>query len=115
MISASASMGSADKITLFTVSENGTLIAKSLDVTGGTINAQTVIEQSVRMVSGSLRNNLPACYYIKDNAVKLCEFSGVPKIVHTGIKNACKIASTPNFGGAVAVIGYDRAATLYVD
>lgn len=117
VMSASISRGvNTDEVTLFTVSSSGMLSAESLSLTSGAANAETVIEDSVRMVSGSVRENSPACYYIKDNAVKFCEIIGGSLAVsNTGIKNACKIAATPNYSGAVAVIGYDRAATLYVE
>ncbi len=115
LISAAIGRGvKAGEITLFSVSEDKTLTAKTIDLLSGSANMPTVIDEAVRMVSGTLKGSLPACYYIKDNAVKFCEVNGGIKVSSTGIKNACKISSTPNLSGVVAVIGYDRAATLYV-
>lgn len=115
LLSASVGKGNESTITLFTVSEIGALSAKTLDLAGDIVGV-TAIEDGVKSVSGTVCQNVAACYYIKDNAVKLCKLTAPNlTITFTGIKNACKIASTPNFGGAVAVIGYDRAATLYVD
>lgn len=73
-----------------------------------------LIDDNVSMVSGSVENQNSACYYIKDGVCYIATIgnNGATK-TNLGIKNACKISSTPLKQGVFVATFYDKTSTLF--
>lgn len=73
-----------------------------------------LIDDNVTKVSGSVESQNSACYYIKDGVCHIAKIGkdGATK-TNLGIKNACKISSTPLKQGVFVVTFYDKTSTLF--
>lgn len=102
-------------IALFTVKKNGNLCLKYFNQDTLTASDANVIATGVSKVSGSYSDSGDVVYYLKNGRVYksvIQEDSRSETLLD--FKNVYNIYSTPNKGGLLIVIGYDKVATLYV-
>ncbi len=103
------------EIALFTVRKNGNLCLEYFNQDTRTASEVTVIATDVSKVSGSYSDSGDVVYYLKNGYVyKSARQGNSRNETMLDVKNICNIYSTPNKGGLLIVIGYDKVATLYV-
>lgn len=102
-------------IALFSVKKNGNLCLEYFNQDTLTASDLTVIATDVSMVSGSYSDSGDVVYYLKNGCVYKSTRQGDGRDeTMLNVKNICKIYSTPNKGGLLIVVCYDKVSTLYV-